>query len=154
MNPNHHTSARQRTTGACPLIAAAMAALAALWPHLPLHAEERKPAPAAKAPALSAEDQKQLAVAGARNEKASSLFEQGKYAEAETECRAAVAISERVLGAEHPATLNCRDNLAIALRKQRKDAEAETEYRASLAIRGRALGVEHPDTLKSRNTLV
>ena len=81
------------------------------------------------------------------------LDDDGKYGEAAAILPRVIAVRERVLGAEHPDTLQSRNNLAIALRAQGKHAEAEAEHRAVLALRGRVLGAEHPDTLASRNNL-
>ena len=50
--------------------------------------------------------------------KANALRAQGKYAEAEKEHRAVLAIRERVLGAEHPDVFNSCFNLALCLEAQ------------------------------------
>jgi len=60
-----------------------------------------------------------------------------------------LAIRERVLGAEHPDTLQSGHNLANALYAQGKYAEAEKEHRAVLALRERVLGAEHLDNFQS-----
>jgi tetratricopeptide (TPR) repeat protein len=88
-----------------------------------------------------------------RNSLAKALDAKGKYAAAEAEQRAVLAIRQHVQGPEHPETLASRNNLANALRAQRKHVEAEAEHRAVLAIREPVLGLEHPDTLSSRNNL-
>jgi tetratricopeptide (TPR) repeat protein len=88
-----------------------------------------------------------------RNNLALALYSQAKYAEAEAENRAVLAMRERVLGPEHPDTLMSRMNLASALDDQGKNAEAEAENRAVWQIQERVLGAEHPDTLSIRNNL-
>jgi tetratricopeptide (TPR) repeat protein len=81
------------------------------------------------------------------------MLAQGASQQAHTMLVRAVAISELLLGAEHPATLNCRHDLAAASRTLGRLAEAEAEHRAVLEVRARVLGPEHPDTLTSRNDL-
>ena len=88
-----------------------------------------------------------------RNSLANALYDQGKFAGAEAEHRAVLALRERVLGPEHPDTLWSRNNLANALDEQGKHTGAEAEHRAVLALRERVLGPEHPNTLISRNNL-
>jgi hypothetical protein len=51
----------------------------------------------------------------ARTELATVLRDQGRYEQAETECRAVLAAQTAVLGAEHPDTLTTRHNLATML---------------------------------------
>ncbi|RDW59053.1 hypothetical protein BP5796_11977 [Coleophoma crateriformis] len=77
----------------------------------------------------------------------------GQYSEAEKMHRQALALRERVLGAEHPSTLTSMDNLALVLGGQGKYSEAETMHRQALALRERVLGAEHPSTLTSMNNL-
>jgi tetratricopeptide (TPR) repeat protein len=85
---------------------------------------------------------------------ANTLLSQGKHAEAETTYRAVLALQQRVLGPEHPNTMDTFANLASALRSQGNYAEAETTYRAVLAIQQRVLGPEHPNTMKTAKNLV
>ena len=58
------------------------------------------------------EDRERLAAA---SNLATSLYSQGKYAEAEEMQRAVLAVRKRVLGAEHPATLTTAGNLAVSM---------------------------------------
>ena len=58
-----------------------------------------------------------------------------------------IKLKEKVLGPEHPHTLETRNNLAEMLDDQGKYAEAETEYRAVIKLKEKVLGPEHPDTL-------
>ena len=131
------TIRNMKTPSRFPCFALLAAASLAFCFQAPLCAEE-KPA-------------KQLNKATAASSEAGILILKGKYAVAEQEHRAVLAIRERVLGAEHPDTLRIRNSLASALQIQGKYAEAEQEHRAVLAIQERVLGAEHPDTLKSRN---
>ena len=94
-----------------------------------------------------------LATLTSRSNLANALSSQGRFAEAEEENRAVLAVRERVLGPEHPNTLTSRNNLAAVLRSQGRFAEAEEENRAVLAVQERVLGPEHPDTLISRSNL-
>lgn len=99
------------------------------------------------------EEQKLLAEAEKFFKQAGALALQGKLAEALKEFRAALAVSERVLGAKDPEVLSRRHDLAEALNAQGKRDEAEKEYRTIVTIQESALGVEHPDTLNSRSIL-
>ncbi len=60
---------------------------------------------------------------------ASSLSGQGKHAEAERITREVFDAMRRVLGEEHPTTLNTASILAHSLLVQGKYAEAERIYR-------------------------
>ncbi len=81
------------------------------------------------------------------------LYDQGQYGDAERTFRLVLEERERVLGTEHPDTLEARNCLEVALYYGGKYAEAEAEARTLLAIRGKGLGPDHPDTLKARNNL-
>ncbi|KAH0565005.1 hypothetical protein GP486_001603 [Trichoglossum hirsutum] len=60
---------------------------------------------------------------------------------------------EKVLGEEHPSTLNSMNNLALVLRQQGKYEAAEKMHRRTLILRKKVLGEEHPSTLASMNNL-
>lgn len=64
-----------------------------------------------------------------------------------------LAARERVLGPEHPDTLESINNLAGLLRAKGDMAGAEPLFRRGLADRERVLGLEHPATLISVNNL-
>ncbi|MEU7875163.1 FxSxx-COOH system tetratricopeptide repeat protein [Dactylosporangium sp. NPDC049140] len=64
-----------------------------------------------------------------------------------------VAESGRVLGPDHPHTLNWRYNLATVYRRVGRPDEAIALHERTLADRERVLGPDHPDTLDSRNNL-
>ena len=60
---------------------------------------------------------------------------------------------ERLLGPDHPDTLNARNSLAAAYQAEGRTAEAIPLVEQTLAGRERLLGLDHPDTLSTRNTL-
>ena len=60
---------------------------------------------------------------------------------------------ERVLGPDHPDTLNARDGLAAAYQAAGRAAEAIRLFEDILVARERVLGPKHPDTLTSQNNL-
>jgi tetratricopeptide (TPR) repeat protein len=64
-----------------------------------------------------------------------------------------VSDRERVLGPNHPDTLNAENSLAIAYLMAGRVTEAIALYEQVLAAREQLLGPDHPDTLKSRNNL-
>ena len=85
---------------------------------------------------------------------ANSLGDQGKHAEAEQMERELIDVRRRVLGPEHPKTLNTMNNLACSLSGQGKHAEAEQMFRELLDVERRVLGPEHPDTLAALRELI
>jgi serine/threonine-protein kinase len=78
-------------------------------------------------------------------------FNLGLYAEAEQQAKRALETRRRVLGPEHPDTLQSMTSLAQASSRQGRLAEAEALHRETLDIQKRVLGPEHPDTLESMN---
>jgi tetratricopeptide (TPR) repeat protein len=84
---------------------------------------------------------------------ASSLDQQGKYAEAEAMNRQTLQLQETVLGKDHPDTLMSMMNLASSLHQQGKYAEAEAMNRQTLHLQETVLGKDHPDTLMSMMNL-
>jgi tetratricopeptide (TPR) repeat protein len=93
-----------------------------------------------------------------QHEIADLLVVEGKYSDAEKLFRSVIEERVRVLGPEHPGTLDSRNRLIYALIGQTKYAEAEAEARQVLKLREKILGLEHVDTIASRyslaNTLV
>jgi serine/threonine protein kinase len=77
----------------------------------------------------------------------------GLYRRAQALLQQSMEIRRRVLGPEHPDTLNSMNDLAEALRNEGHYAEAEKLQRETLDIRRRVLGPEDPDTLNSMNNL-
>lgn len=60
---------------------------------------------------------------------------------------------ERLLGPDHPDTLNARNRLAGAYRAAGRVAEAVPLFEQTLAARERLLGPDHPDTLTAQDEL-
>ena len=60
---------------------------------------------------------------------------------------------ERLLGPDHPDTLNSRNSLAAAYLAAGRVADAIPLFEQTLAARERLLGPDHSDTLTSRNNL-
>ena len=60
---------------------------------------------------------------------------------------------ERLLGPDHPDTLNSRNSLAAAYLGAGRAAEAIPLFEKTLALRQGLLGPDHPDTLTSQNNL-
>ena len=60
---------------------------------------------------------------------------------------------ERLLGPDHPDTLNSRNSLAAAYQAAGRVAEAIPLFEQTLVGRERLLGADHPDTLTSQNNL-
>ncbi|KAK3383706.1 hypothetical protein B0T24DRAFT_645911 [Lasiosphaeria ovina] len=81
------------------------------------------------------------------------LKEKGKYEEAEQMHRQALELYEKVLGREHPSTLNSINNLGVVLGSQGKYEEAEQMHRQALELKEKVLGHEHPSRLASMNNL-
>ncbi len=81
------------------------------------------------------------------------LEKQGRYSEAEPLYRRALAIREKVLGAEHPDTAASLNDLAAVLEARGRYGEAEPLHRRALAIDEKVLGAEHPNTAASLSNL-
>ncbi|WP_225849236.1 FxSxx-COOH system tetratricopeptide repeat protein [Streptomyces sp. HPF1205] len=81
------------------------------------------------------------------------LYRQGRDAQTIPLRIAVVSQCERVLGDDHPVTLNSRNNLALAYRAAGDLGRAIPLYEATLAQCEQVLGDTHPDTLGSRNNL-
>ncbi|MCX5830995.1 MAG: tetratricopeptide repeat protein [Deltaproteobacteria bacterium] len=80
------------------------------------------------------------------NQQVLDLYQQGKYAEALPIAQQALAICEKVFGAEHSIVATGIDNLAVLYNSQGRYAEAEPLYKRALAISEKILGPEHPNT--------
>jgi tetratricopeptide (TPR) repeat protein len=74
------------------------------------------------------------------------LSDQWKYAEAEKEYRAVLAMRERVLGAEHPDVAVSCFNIATCLLSQGKLHEALEFVNRAEKLWLASLGAEHPDS--------
>lgn len=75
-----------------------------------------------------------------------ALRAQGKYAEAEQECRAVLKVQERVLGAEHPDVALSWLILALCLEAQKQLPEALAFMQLAEQGWTKALGPDHPQT--------
>lgn len=78
-----------------------------------------------------------------------SLWELGRFEEAEGIARDVLSAREKALGEEHPDTLDTAGTLGFILEVRGKYAEAEELKRHMLQIRERVLGDAHPDTADS-----
>ena len=81
------------------------------------------------------------------------LNNQGQPGRAAGYLQRALADRARVLGPDHPDTLESRDNLAGAYEAAGDLGRAIPLFEQTLADRARVLGPDHPDTLESRNNL-
>jgi tetratricopeptide (TPR) repeat protein len=75
------------------------------------------------------------------------------YAQARPLFEQALAIREKVLGPEHPATAESLNNLALTLTEEGDLAAARPLYERAVAIKEKVLGLEHPDTVTSLSNL-
>eukprot|EP00037_Helgoeca_nana_P018573 m.177577 g.177577 ORF g.177577 m.177577 type:complete len:92 (+) comp24491_c4_seq8:3-278(+) len=84
---------------------------------------------------------------------ASTLLTQSKFEESEVIYRELLRVQQRVVGAEHPATLATRQALCAVLYGQKKYVQAEAKSREVLAAYRRVLGADHPTTGKASRLL-
>jgi hypothetical protein len=80
--------------------------------------------------------------------------EAGDPAAARDQFAALVPVTERVMGAEHPDTLDVRFDLARFTGMAGDAAAARDQHAALLAVTERVMWAEHPDTLAARAGLV
>ena len=106
--------------------------------------------PASQTPATT-QNNPELAEAERLNQQVTELSNQGKYAEATPLAERALAIREKILGAEHPDVATSLNNLALLYDHQGKYSQAEPLYLRALAIHEKVLGAEHPDVAASLN---
>jgi hypothetical protein len=102
------------------------------------------------APEPKPEDLRALA---ARSELAYSTGLTGDAAGARDQFAALLPISERVLGPEHPDTLNTRHNIANFAGYSGDARGARDQFAALLPITEEVFGPDHPDTLAARFNL-
>ncbi len=79
----------------------------------------------------------------------STLYQQGRYSEAEPYAKEAWRLGTEEFGPNDPSTAALLNNLALLYKTQGHYAEAEPLYQRSLAIREKALGPEHPHVATS-----
>ena len=82
-----------------------------------------------------------------------TLYQQGRYSEAEPYAKEALRLGIEEFGPNDPTTATLLNNLALLYKAQGHYADAEPLYQRSLAIREKALGPEHPDVATSINNL-
>jgi hypothetical protein len=82
-----------------------------------------------------------------------TLFDQGKFADAEWQYRQALEVYKRTFGSEHEYTLATIHWVAVTLHKQQKYSEAERLFRKALNGRKKVLGRDHEKTLSSKRWL-
>ncbi len=82
-----------------------------------------------------------------------TLQELGRYAEAETQLRASLAIRRAALPAGHPSIADSLSDLASLLLAQNKLAEAEPLFREALAIIRAARPAGHPEVASGLSNL-
>jgi tetratricopeptide (TPR) repeat protein/CHAT domain-containing protein len=99
------------------------------------------------------EQRQRLSEAARLNQKLVALREEGKYAEAMTAARNALAIHKEVLGERHPDYARNLNNLALLLKSQGDYAAARPLYERALAIYKDVLGERHPEYATSLNNL-
>ncbi len=78
-----------------------------------------------------------------------TLYQQGRYSEAEPYAKEALRLGTEEFGPNHPTTAVFLDILAGIYRVQGKYAEAEPLYQRVLAIAEKALGPDHPHVATS-----
>jgi tetratricopeptide (TPR) repeat protein len=81
------------------------------------------------------------------------LWSRGRYREALTLQERALDGLGRVLGSDHPDTLQSMNHLAEIRRDLGEPQGACDLFEQTLAVRRRVLGADHPDTLQSMNSL-
>lgn len=77
-------------------------------------------------------------------EKASNLWNEYKFSEAEQSYRQVLELKEMLYGDEHPDLIRTIDNVATMLIEQGRPDEAESCYRRSLALREKFYGDTQP----------
>ena len=86
----------------------------------------------------------------------SACVDVGKLGEAEPLYRQSLAMSESLLGPEHPSVARVLNNFGHLCFLQARFSEAESLYRRALVIREKTLGADHPelaDTLSDLGVL-
>jgi eukaryotic-like serine/threonine-protein kinase len=77
----------------------------------------------------------------------------GRPAEARARYTATLALAERELGPEHPATLTVLTHLGKLATDEGRFADARTLYERALAVRERVAGEDHPDVARGLQNL-
>lgn len=95
----------------------------------------------------------ELAEAKELNARVTQLYGAGRYDEALPLAERALALREKVFGAEHAAVAQSLNNLAILYEAKGDYARAESLYQRTLALREKLLGAEHAEVATSLNNL-
>jgi CHAT domain-containing protein len=112
------------------------------------------PAAAGRSPSPEEQSRDELVrQASQLNRQGVTLYQQGRYAGAESLFKRALDIREKVLGSEHPDVGQSLDNLALVYAREGRYADAEPLFKRALAIREKVLGPEHLDVAESLNNL-
>jgi len=86
-------------------------------------------------------------------DRAQTLYTQGRYAEAEPLYQRSLALKENMLGASHPDVATSLNQLGLLYRAQGRSAEAESCYQKSLGIRTQVFGESSPEVAAVHNNL-
>jgi CHAT domain-containing protein/tetratricopeptide (TPR) repeat protein len=89
----------------------------------------------------------------AARERASKLYDQGKYEEGIVEMRKALSLAEQIYGADHATTASVLHDLARQYWSAGQYAKAEPLYRRSLEIKEATWGKDHPNVALTLNNL-
>ncbi len=81
-----------------------------------------------------------------------TLYQQGRYSEAEPYAKEALRLGTQEFGPDDPNTATLLNNLANLYSAQGRYAEAEPLYKLALVILEQALGPEHPVVATSLET--
>src|SRR5688572_29019717 len=101
----------------------------------------------------TAQEKQALAEATKLYKQGLTLFNAGKYVEAEPLYLRALAIREEIRGAEHPDVADSLNSLGLLYRTQGQYVRAEPLFHRALAIREKAFGLEHGAVAQSLNSL-
>ncbi|WP_386070172.1 tetratricopeptide repeat protein [Tahibacter sp. UC22_41] len=89
----------------------------------------------------------------ALNDRARSLYQEGRYDEAAATLREALALVEKDYGPDDPEVARSLNNLALIYKAQQRYDDAEPLYRRAVVIADRKLGEDDPDRMKSAGDL-
>ncbi len=78
-----------------------------------------------------------------------TLYQQGRYSEAEPHAKKALRLGTEEFGPNDPSTAALLNNLAELYQAQGRYAEAEPFQKRALAIREKTLGPDHPHVAQS-----
>jgi tetratricopeptide (TPR) repeat protein len=98
-------------------------------------------------------DKQPLVEASIRQTIGNAYMDLGIYPEAQKQLQRAMDLRLRLLGENHPDTIDAIDDLAWLYRNEGKYAQAEPLASKVLESRRRLLGEEHPDTIVSMSKL-